>query len=192
MEEEKVTRPTSRKPIRNFLIKRSMQAKIILTIFGLVILTSLLTVAILAWLYNVKSQAGSFYYMSNDVMQDLELTSILGVVLPAIAAAQLVSLVIAFAIGLFSSRKAAVPVYKIEKWAGQLRSGNLNTLLAFRDQDDLKELELQCNGVTDFYRGVLSEVHEVLESLEREGAQSEELSAHAEKLKKALRKVVLQ
>ena len=107
-----------RKPVSNFLIKRSLQIGIIFKILFVVAMTGILTTAIVTLVYNSKSQSGTFYYMSNDIMEDLELTSIIQTVLPSLVAAQCVTILIAFAVGLFSSRKIAVPIYKIEKWAG--------------------------------------------------------------------------
>jgi len=182
---------SSRKPISNFLIKRSLQTGIIVNVLITMILTSVLTCAILAWFYNAKSQHGSFYYMSNDVMQDLELTNILGIILPALIVAQFVSLVIAFGIGMFSSRKVAVPVYKIEKWAGQLRAGNLNTRLVFREKEQkmTSELTRECNAVVDFYKSIFADIHSAAEKIGTEADKSGDVRKHVETLKKTLDRV---
>ncbi len=182
---------SSRKPISNFLIKRSLQTGIIMNVFIMMILTSVLTCGILGWFYNAKSQHGSFFYMSNDVMQDLELTNILGIILPALVAAQIVSLVIAFAIGLFSSRKVAVPVYKIEKWAAQLRAGNLNTRLVFREKEQkmTSELTRECNAVVDYYRAVFAEISAAADKIGADTQNAAEVRKHAESLKRTLDRV---
>ncbi len=91
-------------------------------------------------------------------MQDLELTSILGVILPALITAQIASLVIALIIGLFSSRKVAVPVYKLEKWAMQLKKGKLKTHLGFRETKQMKDLTIQCNALADRYKDIFSQI----------------------------------
>jgi hypothetical protein len=162
--ESKDSKDNVRKPFSNFLIKRSLQVRIIISILFIMVMTGLLTTVILAWVGNVKSQGGSFYFMSNDVLHDLELTSILGVILPSLIAAQFVSFIIALGIGLFSSRKVAVPIYKIEKWAGELKTGNLTTRLSFREQDTMKDLSGACNSVTDFYRKVFGELNAAVAS----------------------------
>ncbi len=182
---------SARKPISNFLIKRSLQTGIILQIFFVTILTSVITCAILALFYLDKSREGSFYYMSNDVMQDLELTSVLGIILPALITAQLVSLVIAFAIGLFSSRKVAVPIYKIEKWATQLRAGNLNTKLVFRERErkTTSELTRECNGVSDFYKAIFSEIDAATEGMDADVGNSTAVRKNVDTIKKALGRV---
>jgi hypothetical protein len=152
------------------------------------------TCVILGIVYNAKSQHGSFYYMSNDVMQDLELTSILGIVLPALIAAQAVSLVLAFGIGLFSSRKVAVPVYKIEKWASQLRTGNLNTRLVFREREKKSTADLtrECNGVTDYYKAVFAEISASAEAMDADTGDSGKVRKQLEAIKKTLGKVHFQ
>lgn len=185
---------SARKPVSNFLIKRSLQTGIILQIFFVTILTSVITCVILGLFYLEKSRDGSFYYMSNDVMQDLELTSVLGIILPALITAQLVSLVIAFAIGLFSSRKVAVPVYKIEKWASQVRTGNLNTKLVFREKErkNTTELTRECNGVTDYYKAVFSEIHAASESMDADVSNASTVRKQLDEIKKALGKVHFQ
>ena len=185
---------SSRKPIRNFLIKRSLQIGIIFQILFVVVLTSVVTCVILGIVYNSKSQHGSFYYMSNDVMQDLQLTSILGIVLPALVAAQAVSLVIAFGIGLFSSRKVAVPIYKIEKWAGQLRTGNLNTRLAFREKEQKMTADMtrECNGVVEYYRAVFSEINAATEAMDADVADGANVRKRLDSIKTTLTKVHFQ
>jgi methyl-accepting chemotaxis protein len=154
-----------RRSVKNFFIKRSIQFKIIAQILFTVFISVLITIGILVLIYNLKSQGGSFYYMSNDVMQDLELKSILGVILPALFSAEIIAIFVAFVIGLISSRKVAVPIYKIEKWATRLKSGKLNTTLAFREENEMKDLTLQCNGFVDFYRNILIEIRDHTETL---------------------------
>jgi len=189
-----VSDKSSRRPISNFMIKRSLQTGIILQILFITILTSLITSAVLALFYNAKSRVGSFYYMSNDVRQDLELTNILGIILPALITAQAVSLVIAFAIGLFSSRKAAVPVYKIEKWAAALREGNLNTRMVFREKEQrtTEDLTRECNGVVEFYSGVFSELKAATQSMDAEAGNQPVVLKHLETIRKALDKIHLE
>lgn len=155
----------SRRPIRNFFIKRAIQFRIISIILFIVFLTSCITTLILSVIYNAKSQEGNFYYMSNDIMQDLELTSILGIILPALITAQIVSLVIAVAIGMFSSRKAAVPIYKLEKWASQIKKGRLKTHIGFRETKVMKDLTIQCNALADTYKQIFSDIDQSLSNI---------------------------
>jgi hypothetical protein len=173
------------------MIKRALQTGIILQILFVTILTSVITSGILALFYNAKSKVGSFYYMSNDVMQDLELTNILGIILPALITAQAVTLIIAFGIGLFSSRRVAVPVYKIEKWAAALREGNLNTRMVFREKEQkmTEDLTRECNAVVEFYSGVFSEIQAATQSMEAEAGSQPAVRKHLDTIRKTLSRV---
>jgi len=157
---------TQRKPFRNFIIKRSLQLGIVLKILLFVILSIAITTAIMTWIYGAKSSAGHFYYMSNDVMETLELSTILGVILPSLIAAQLISFIVASIVGLFSSRKVAVPVYKMEKWAEQLCAGNLKHRLQFREEKEMSELTARCNGAADFYGGLFRDIRAAADRLD--------------------------
>ena len=129
-----------------------MQLKVIAKIVFIILITALLTTVTVSLVYNSKSQSGSFYYMSNDTKQDLELKNILEVILPSVIGAQLVTLLIGLGVGLFSSRKIAVPIYKFEKWVSQLKTGNLLTRLEFREKTEMEDLTHECNTLADFYR----------------------------------------
>ena len=82
----------TRRRVKNFFIKKSIQIRMITGIFFTVLVMSLITTALLAFIYNIKAQQGSFYYMSNDVMQDLELTSVLGIILPPIVTVEIIAI----------------------------------------------------------------------------------------------------
>jgi methyl-accepting chemotaxis protein len=165
-----------------------------LKIFLSVIVSALLTLGVLVVVYNAKSQYGSYYYMSNDIRQDLqllELKSILGTILPPILAVELIGVTIAFIIGLVSSRKIAVPIYKVEKWAYRLRNGKLNSQLAFRTEDRLEDLTIQCNGVTDFFRKTCQEISEHTDAISYNPQNAEFVKEHAAAIKKILDKMEL-
>jgi methyl-accepting chemotaxis protein len=161
-----------RRPFRNFFIKRSIQLKIVAKILITILLTAVLTTAALGAVYSIKAQKGSYYFMSDDVRQDIELINILGMILPSVIAAESVSLILGLGIGLFSSRKVAVPIYKFEKWVSQLKTGHLNTHIAFREEAGLKDLAIQCNAMADVYRFSLREVRDAAISLENEIAEN--------------------
>jgi methyl-accepting chemotaxis protein len=178
-----------RRPVRNFFIKKSLQLKIIFKILLVVLLSAVITTAALTVLYDSKSRNGSFYYMSNDTRQDLELKNILEFILPSVVAAQVFSIVIGLGIGLFSSRKMAVPIYKFEKWVSQLRSGNLNTKISFREDEEMKELTEECNAMADTYRDVFRKISEELSAIEKGAAGNRELMEQVERMKNELEKV---
>ncbi|HEX3018772.1 MAG TPA: hypothetical protein VHP36_00650 [Chitinispirillaceae bacterium] len=175
-----------RHPLRNFFIKKTIQFKIIMQIILTAFIAGIITLGILVFMYNSKSQAGSFYYMSNDVMQDLELQNILGIILTPIIAVEFVAIFISFGIGLFSSRKIAVPLFKIEKWVYELSKGKLNTELAFREDDHLNDLTVKCNAATKFYRNALTNINLLAESISRNSADPGQVQKDASAIKRIL------
>lgn len=187
-----VTEKKHRRPFRNFFIKKSLQFKMTLKIFLAMFLSGLLTLGVLILVYDWKSQHGSYYYMSNDIRQDLqllELQSILGTILPPILAIELVGITIAFLVGLISSRKMAVPIYKVEKWANRLRNGKLKAELAFRNEDHLDDLTNQCNGVTEFFQKTISEISEHADAISYNPENVEFVKEHSAAIKKLLDKM---
>lgn len=180
-----------RHPLKNFFIKKTIQFKIIFKIILTAIATGAITLAILAIIYNSKSQAGSFYYMSNDVMQDLELQNILGIILTPILIVESISILISFAIGLFSSRKIAVPLFKIEKWAYNLSKGKLNTQLAFREEDNLKDLTSKCNAVTKLYTNLINNISQHTDNISQNSNDAVCVQKNAAAIKKLLDQIEL-
>ena len=162
-----------RKPVGNFWIKPSIQIKITLQILFVIICTSFLTTLALVIAYKLKLRGGSFYYMSNDVMLDLKLTSIAGIILPSLLIAQVISILIGLGIGLYSSRKVAVPVYKFERWVKELSKGNLNTQLVFRQNEEMRELTMECNVMANDYRAAFMNLDSHLSRLESGKAQTD-------------------
>lgn len=178
-----------RQPIRHFFIKKSMQYKIIGEILFVVFLTALLTTVTVSLVYNVKSKNGSFYYMSNDTKQDLELKNILEVILPSVIGAQVISMFIGLGIGLFSSRKIAVPIYKFEKWVTNLKTGNLLTRIEFREKQDMEDLTHECNTLVDFYRDKFIQINDALLKLEQHATSDPNVGEQIASIKETLQKV---
>ena len=178
-----------RHPLKNFFVKKSIQIKIIWQIIITVIIAASLTTGLLMFLYNMKSKEGSFYYMSNDVMQDLELKNILGIILPSIIVVEIIAILIAFGIGLISSRKIAVPIFKIEKWASRLKAGKLNTTLAFREEDHLSELTTQCNSVTDFYKTIFKDIRQHTDIIADNSNDSASIAKEIKALQQTLNRI---
>jgi len=178
-----------RQPVKNFFIKKSMQIKIIAKILFIILITALFTTVTVSLVYNSKSQSGSFYYMSNDTKQDLELKNILEVILPSVIGAQLITLLIGLGIGLFSSRKIAVPIYKFEKWVSQLKTGNLMTRLEFREKAEMEDLTHECNTLADFYRKKFMEIDAAVTSIEQIPSPHPQLKEKIREIRQTLENV---
>jgi methyl-accepting chemotaxis protein len=175
--------------MKNFFIKKSMQIKIIMKIVFIILITALLTTVTVSLVYNSKSQNGSFYYMSNDTKQDLELKNILEVILPSVIGAQLVTLFIGLGIGLFSSRKIAVPIYKFEKWVSQLKTGNLLTRIEFREKSEMEDLTHECNSLADYFRDRFMEIEAAVSSIEQTASLDQPTREKLSDIRRALEKV---
>ncbi len=184
-----MTQKNERQPFRHFFIKKSIQMKIIFEILFIVMLSAVITTVALTFVYNSKAHTGAFYYMSNDTRQDLELKNILEFVLPSVVGAQIFSIVIGLGIGLFSSRKMAVPIYKFEKWVSQLKNGNLNTRISFREDDEMHDLTMECNALTGYYRDVFDKIAGAVDELEHHSGGNPEIAERVNRLKKTLEKV---
>jgi methyl-accepting chemotaxis protein len=178
-----------RQPLKNFFIKKSMQLKIVAKILFIILITALFTTVTVSLVYNSKSQGGSFYYMSNDTKQDLELKNILEVILPSVIGAQLITLLIGLGIGLFSSRKIAVPIYKFEKWVSQLKTGNLLTRIEFRERAEMEDLTHECNTLADFYRQKFIEIDAAVASIEQTARLDPLAQEKLNEIKRALARV---
>jgi methyl-accepting chemotaxis protein len=186
-----MTQTNVRQPVRHFFIKKSMQLNLIFKILIVVFLSAVIATITLTVLYNSKAHGGSFYYMSNDMRQDLELKNILEFVLPSVIGAQLFSILIGLGIGLFSSRKMAVPIYKFEKWVSQLKNGNLNTKISFRETEEMEDLTSECNAMAGYYQDLFREISATVDALEKTTAGNPAAMEHVKQMKKALEKVNL-
>ncbi len=184
-----MTEKNIRHPLRNFFIKRSVQIKIVMQVILTTLIAGVITLSILIFIYNSKARAGSFYYMSNDVMQDLELKNILGIILTPIMTVEFVAILVSFVTGLFSSRKVAVPIYKIEKWVTALSKGKLNTELAFREEDHLTDFSEKCNAATEFYRKSLFRINLLAENIAKNPADTAQVHKDISAIKEILGKI---
>jgi methyl-accepting chemotaxis protein len=184
-----MTQTNARQPFRHFFIKRAMQYKIIAEIVFVMVLSAVITTATLTVLYNSKAKNGAFYYMSNDSREDLQLRGILELILPSVLGAQVFSILIGLGIGMFSSRKMAVPIYKFEKWVSQLKNGNLNTKLSFRENEEMKELTAECNEMAEYYKAVFAELDRTVKKLEPLSENNADALEQLKKIKSILQKV---
>ncbi len=156
-----------RRPVKNFLIKKDLQLRFIFKIVISVFITSAITLATLSAVYYYKSGSGYFYFMSNDLAQDLQRQSILATVLPSLVIAEIVSILLGVAIGLASSRKFAVPIYKIETWISNMLSGNLGSKIAFREKEEFRTLTVHCNSLSDYLAEVFKDLEKKLNELDQ-------------------------
>ena len=133
-----------RKPIGNFFIKKSLQIRLIVKIVIAALTSTLVSSGSLIVVYYLKYQTVVVYQL-DKVTQDLSREHIIFLILPTLLMSSIVSLIVAFGVGLYSSRKYAVPIYKLEQWASLLLQGKFTVLLRFREKEEMKELSDKCN-----------------------------------------------
>lgn len=184
-----MTHKIHRQPVRHFFVKRSLQYRIVSQIVVMVLVTAVLTTAALTFVFINKSQHGMFYYVSSDSRQDLELKNIFEVVFPSVIGAEAFSVLIGIGIGLFSSRKIAVPLYKFEKWVAQLKNGKLNTTLSFRENEEMNDITVECNELAQYYRDVFLKIKTSLEAIEKEAAGNPAAQEQVKEIKAVLDKM---
>ncbi|MCX7727653.1 MAG: hypothetical protein N2053_12500 [Chitinispirillaceae bacterium] len=136
-----------RRPIGNFFIKKALQLRLIVKIVIAALLSTLLSSASLILVYYIKYKTVIVYQLEKHT-QNLNREHIIFLILPALIVSILVSVIVAFGIGLYASRKYAVPIYKLEQWASLLKSGKLGAMLRFREKEEMKELSDKCNQLS--------------------------------------------
>lgn len=174
-----------RHPIKNFFIKKDLQLNYIKRIIIMVILTAVLTIMILAGVYYYKFGSGYFYYISGDLLGDLERQSIIYTILPSLVLAEIISVMLGIIIGLFSSRKFAVPIYKIESWLLEMLKGNFSARITFREKEEFKTLALNCNAFSLELESIFKDLFAKLNDIET-GTENEKVKAKIVDIRKTL------
>ncbi|MCL2218271.1 MAG: hypothetical protein FWC23_04615 [Chitinispirillia bacterium] len=173
-----------RKPVGNFFIKKSLQIGLIFKVMTAAVLSLVATAASLLlvyWLYWVKYNSIAIYIWNQD-NNNLQKESILFLILPTLLISAAVGLVVAFGIGLYASRKFAVPIYKIEQWTSMLLRGQMTAVLKFREQEEMKDLSQRCNELGTHIRSTLLDIKGKVKAMQEAGIKSPELESIASKL----------
>jgi methyl-accepting chemotaxis protein len=168
-----------RKPVSNFFIKRSLQLRLIAKIVVAVIISTLVCVASLLATYFVIYQSVSYYGVTLDTQTHFSTISepknIIYLILPSLAVSVALNIVVAFFIGLYASRKYAVPIYKLEQWARMIRQGRISAQIRFRESEEMKELSDDCNELTSDLRTKFCEIKKQTTALRARSGDSEEV-----------------
>jgi hypothetical protein len=136
----------TRKPLGNFFIKKPLQIRLILKIVIAVIFATFISSGTLLLVYYMTYKSVLLYQM--DRLTNLTKENIIFIILPSLLLSAFVNLIMAFGIGLYASRKYAIPVYKLENWARLLRDGKITAKIQFREKEELKELADHCNNLS--------------------------------------------
>jgi methyl-accepting chemotaxis protein len=156
-------RTSGRKPIGNFFIKRSMQVELIGRIVAAMVVSAVLSACIIVSVYYLEHRSILLYQLHES--GSLTKQSIFNFILPSLLISIVINIAIAFFVGMYASRKSAVPVYKLEQWAQRLKEGKFNTRLRFREQRVMSDLSIQFNDLTDSMRALLTDTRSFLETM---------------------------
>lgn len=151
-----------RKPIRNFVFHKEIQVPLMKNILAVVCSSAFIACGVVLAVYFYYSQSGYLYFMSNDFEKPLIRQSFVGIALPGLLFAEGVTLVFGFILALLVSRRIAVPLYKLERWANAIAEGNLNVNLHFREKGQYRELMTHCNAAGVRMRNTLLELDRLL------------------------------
>jgi hypothetical protein len=135
-----------RQHVGTFFVKPSLQMRLIVKIVVAAILATIICSGTLLLVYYLKYNSVLLYQM--DTLANLTKSNIVFIVLPSLLISSLVNFVLAVCLGMYASRKYAVPIYKLEQWAGLVRQGKINAQIQFREHHELKELSECCNSLT--------------------------------------------
>jgi methyl-accepting chemotaxis protein len=139
-----------RRYVGNFFIKKSLQIRLILKIVVAAILATIICSCTLLLVYYLKYDSVLLYQM--DQLTNLTKENIIFIILPSLLISSLVNFIIAVCLGLYASRKYAVPIYKLEQWARMIRQGKISAKIQFREKEEMKELSDDCNNLTSDLR----------------------------------------
>lgn len=173
-----------RKPVGNFFIKRSLQLGLIVKILAVSIASSILSVCTLLVVYFYKYSTTILYLWNQNTNGLDRKESIMLIILPTLIISAVVCLVLSFGIGLYASRKYAVPVFKIEQWASRLLEGKMTEVLRFRESEEMKELSEKCNELGAMFRETLAAVKVDVKRLKDAGVDNPAVDAIAKELDK--------
>jgi nitrate/nitrite-specific signal transduction histidine kinase len=162
-----------RKYIGNFFIKRSLQIRLIVKIVVAALLATIICSCTLLLVYYLKYNSVLLYQM--DQLTNLTKENIIFIILPSLLISSLVNFFIAVCLGLYASRKYAVPIYKLEQWARMIRQGKISAKIQFREREEMKELSDDCNNLTSDLREKFIQIKKQALMLKEKTKDSEEI-----------------
>jgi hypothetical protein len=168
-----MTEQFHRKPLSNFFIKRSLQIRLIIKIVIAALLATIICSCTLLVVYYLRYNSVLLYTM--DQLTNLNKENIIFIILPSLLLSSLVNFIVAMCLGLYASRKYAVPIYKLEQWARMIRQGKISAQIRFREREEMKELSDDCNELTRDLRIKFSEIKKQALALKEKVKDSEEL-----------------
>ncbi|MBN2036590.1 MAG: hypothetical protein JW768_07585 [Chitinispirillaceae bacterium] len=156
-----------RKPIAHFFVKKQLQMRLIVHIVAAVLITTVIALLSLFIVYFLSSNTAAVYSL-NKITGDLTRSgNMFFLILPALIVSAIVNIAVAVGIGLYASRKYAIPIYKLEQWCDLLLKGKMTALLQFREKEEMRELSSRCNELTHFFRSRLYSIKQEVDGLKK-------------------------
>lgn len=172
-----------RHPLGNFFVLRDVQIRLIVKIVGAGVISTLVAVGTLAAVYIISYKSIDFWLVNLSKNADIapQPVNIITLILPSLLIGTLVNIIITACLGLYASRKYAVPIYKLEQWAALLLKGHMNARLNFREKDEMKELTNRCNLLSDSLRKRFLDIRLQIETLKKSGSPANDAIRQLEK-----------
>ena len=162
----------NRRPIGNFFIKRALQMRLIRNIIFSALVSTIISSSTLFLVYYLRYKTVVVYQL-DKLSQELSRENILDIILPALLISAFVSIILSLGIGLYSSRKYAVPIYKLEQWLSLLLEGKISANLQFREKDEMRDLSTKCNSLGAELQKKYMEIRTQVERLKGENIAPE-------------------
>jgi len=147
-----------------------------------VLISTLVCSGTLLLTYYIKYKSVAFYRVMLGTIDIGDRENIIFIILPSLFISAVVNLLVAICIGLYASRKYALPIYKLEQWAEFLKSGKMTAKLKFREKEEFKDLSDNCNEVTELFRGKFVSIKKQIDSLPKDQHDSPPIQAVSQTL----------
>jgi nitrogen fixation/metabolism regulation signal transduction histidine kinase len=166
-----------RKPIANFFIKKDLQLRLIVKIVSAVLLATAIFAGTMIITYHFTYSNDAFYQVTlNDNEPQIgDRLNIVSIILPSLIISSVVNIVLAFIVGLYASRKYAVPIFKLEQWANLVNEGHITAKLRFREKEEMNELSNTCNLLIENLRLKMMEIQTLVRTLQEKKVANDEL-----------------
>ena len=153
----------------NIFINKTIQARFIVGVFLLILLSGLCSALLIFWITGGDLQAQSQTAHANiaNAWDRLWLSILIGNVVSMVIAGTIAMFVV-----LYATHKIVGPLYRFEKICEQVGEGNLDTLISLRDKDQLQALGSAFANMVNKLRAKRSEQQELVATI---NAQVEQL-----------------
>lgn len=172
----------NRRQLKNFIINREFQFKIIFYNVIYLFLASLITAVIILFPEIIKMNSSSVSDIEkfNAATNFLQLS---GRIIPAL----FILSIIAFVHMIVFTHRICGPVISFTKAVKEFKKGNLKARIKLRKKDFLTEQSERVNEILDDFTGYLAEIHSDIEKLEEKVSDNPELINEVDRLKKKLK-----